>query len=47
MVKPRSREDSISERLYGVWVDRVRNELIIAYITDKTHCKLCIKSHFI
>lgn len=43
MVKPRSREDSISERLCGVWVDRVRNELIIAY---STNCKFCIGSHF-
>ncbi|KAG5398325.1 hypothetical protein IGI04_020139, partial [Brassica rapa subsp. trilocularis] len=47
VVKPRSREDSISERLYGVWVDRVRNELIIAYRADKTHCNLCIESHLI
>ena len=42
MVKPKSHEDSISEGQCGMWVDCVRNELIIAY---KTHCNLCIESH--
>ncbi|KAF2535063.1 hypothetical protein F2Q68_00019978 [Brassica cretica] len=44
VVKLRSREESTSERLCGVWVDRVRNGLIIAY---RTHCNLCIESHLV
>ncbi|KAG2312239.1 hypothetical protein Bca52824_023796 [Brassica carinata] len=42
VVKPRSREDSISERLCSVWLDNIREELVIVYETVN---KLCIGSH--
>ncbi|KAG5377692.1 hypothetical protein IGI04_025534 [Brassica rapa subsp. trilocularis] len=42
LVKPRSRENSINERLCSVRVDHVRNKLITAY---RTHCNFCIGSH--
>ncbi|KAG5388683.1 hypothetical protein IGI04_030224 [Brassica rapa subsp. trilocularis] len=42
LVKPRSREGSVSERLCNVWVDDARDELVIVYETVK---KLCIGSH--
>ncbi|CAG7875778.1 unnamed protein product [Brassica rapa] len=42
LVKPRSREGSVSERLCNVWVDNARDELVIVYETVK---KLCIGSH--
>uniref|UniRef100_A0A0D3BVF1 Uncharacterized protein n=1 Tax=Brassica oleracea var. oleracea TaxID=109376 RepID=A0A0D3BVF1_BRAOL len=42
LVKPRSREGSISERLCNVWLDDARDELVIVYETVK---KLCIGSH--
>ncbi|CAG7894751.1 unnamed protein product [Brassica rapa] len=42
LVKPRSREGSVSERLCNVWVDEARDELVIVYKTVK---KLCIGSH--
>ncbi|KAG5375838.1 hypothetical protein IGI04_040434 [Brassica rapa subsp. trilocularis] len=42
LVKPRSREGSVSERLCNVWLDDARDELVIVYETVK---KLCIKSH--
>ncbi|KAF3543983.1 hypothetical protein DY000_02004595 [Brassica cretica] len=42
LVKPRSREGSISERLCNVWLDDTRDELVIVYETVK---KLCIGSH--
>ncbi|KAL0704704.1 hypothetical protein Bca4012_071129 [Brassica carinata] len=42
MVKPRSREGSISERLCNVWLDDARDELVIVYEIVK---KLCIGSH--
>lgn len=31
MAKPRVREDLINMKLCGVWVDIIRNELMIAY----------------
>ncbi|WZY72151.1 hypothetical protein YC2023_004391 [Brassica napus] len=42
LVKPRSREGSVSERLCNVWLDDTRDELVIVYETVK---KLCIESH--
>jgi len=42
LVKPRSREGSISERLCNVWLDDARDELVIVSETIK---KLCIGSH--
>ncbi|KAG5393670.1 hypothetical protein IGI04_023633 [Brassica rapa subsp. trilocularis] len=42
MVKPRSREGSVSERLCNVWLDDARDELVIVYETVN---KLCIGSH--
>ncbi|WZY93730.1 hypothetical protein YC2023_066059 [Brassica napus] len=42
LVKPRSREGSVSERLCNVWLDDAREELVIVYETVK---KLCIGSH--
>ncbi|KAG2324222.1 hypothetical protein Bca52824_006950 [Brassica carinata] len=33
VVKPRSREDSVSERLASVWLDNIREELVIVYET--------------
>ncbi|KAL0683430.1 hypothetical protein Bca4012_050278 [Brassica carinata] len=42
LVKPRSREGSVSERLCNVWLDDARDELVIVYETFK---KLCIGSH--
>ncbi|KAL0758747.1 hypothetical protein Bca101_074897 [Brassica carinata] len=42
LVKPRSREGSVSERLCNVWLDDARDELVIGYETVK---KLCIGSH--
>ncbi|WZZ15108.1 hypothetical protein YC2023_108197 [Brassica napus] len=42
LVKARSREGSINERLCNVWVDDARDELVIVYETVK---KLCIGSH--
>ncbi|WZZ15632.1 hypothetical protein YC2023_108721 [Brassica napus] len=42
LVKPRSREGSVSERLCNVWLDDTRDELVIVYETIK---KLCIGSH--
>ncbi|KAF3596624.1 hypothetical protein DY000_02021131 [Brassica cretica] len=42
LVKPRSREGSVSERLCNVWLDDARDELVIVYETVK---KLCIGSH--
>ncbi|KAF3579361.1 hypothetical protein DY000_02031034 [Brassica cretica] len=42
MVKPRSREGSVGERLCNVWLDDARDELVIVYETVK---KLCIGSH--
>ncbi|WZZ00040.1 hypothetical protein YC2023_072368 [Brassica napus] len=42
LVKPRSREGSVSERLCNVWLDDARDELVIVYETIK---KLCIGSH--
>ncbi|CAG7876410.1 unnamed protein product [Brassica rapa] len=42
LVKPRSREGSVSESLCNVWVDDARDELVIVYETVK---KLCIGSH--
>ncbi|WZY72065.1 hypothetical protein YC2023_004305 [Brassica napus] len=42
LVKPRSREGSVSERLCNVWLDDARDELVIVYETVK---KLCIESH--
>ncbi|KAL0758877.1 hypothetical protein Bca101_075027 [Brassica carinata] len=42
LVKPRSRESSVSERLCNVWLDDARDELVIVYETVK---KLCIGSH--
>ncbi|KAG2298940.1 hypothetical protein Bca52824_035412 [Brassica carinata] len=33
VVKPRSREDSFSERLASVWLDNIREELVIVYET--------------
>ncbi|WZY87379.1 hypothetical protein YC2023_033763 [Brassica napus] len=42
LVKPRSREGSVSERLCNVWIDDARDELVIVYETVK---KLCIESH--
>ena len=42
LVKPRSREGSVSERLCNVWLDDARDELVIVYETVK---KLCIRSH--
>ena len=44
LVKPRSREGSVSERLCNLWVDDARDELVIVYETVK---KLCIGSHFL
>ncbi|KAL0825804.1 hypothetical protein Bca101_049481 [Brassica carinata] len=42
LVKPRSGEGSVSERLCNVWLDDARDELVIVYETVK---KLCIGSH--
>ncbi|CAG7875899.1 unnamed protein product [Brassica rapa] len=42
LVKPRSREGSVSERLCNVWLDDARDELVIVYETVK---KLSIESH--
>ncbi|KAL0729789.1 hypothetical protein Bca4012_025882 [Brassica carinata] len=42
VVKPRSREDSVSDRLCSVWLDNIREELVIVYETVN---KLCIGSH--
>ncbi|KAF2588533.1 hypothetical protein F2Q70_00039158 [Brassica cretica] len=42
LVKPRSREGSVSERLCSVWLDDAREELVIVYETVK---KLYIGSH--
>ena len=42
LVKPRSREGSVSERLCNVWLDDTRDELVIVYEIVK---KLCIESH--
>ncbi|KAG5373966.1 hypothetical protein IGI04_042713 [Brassica rapa subsp. trilocularis] len=42
LVKPRSREGSVSERLCNVWIDDARDELVIVYETVK---KLCMESH--
>ncbi|WZY93734.1 hypothetical protein YC2023_066063 [Brassica napus] len=42
LVKPRSREGSVSERLCNVWLDDARDDLVIVYETVK---KLCIESH--
>ncbi|KAG5383910.1 hypothetical protein IGI04_035380 [Brassica rapa subsp. trilocularis] len=42
LVKPRSREGSVSERLCNGWLDDTRDELVIVYETVK---KLCIESH--
>ncbi|WZY93714.1 hypothetical protein YC2023_066043 [Brassica napus] len=42
LVKPRSCEGSVSERLCNVWVDDARDEIVIVYETIK---KLCIRSH--
>ncbi|WZY99632.1 hypothetical protein YC2023_071961 [Brassica napus] len=42
LVKLRSREGSVSERLCNVWLDDARDELVIVYETVK---KLCIGSH--
>ena len=42
LVKPRSREGSVSERLCNVWLDDARDELVIVYETVN---KLCIGSH--
>ena len=42
LVKPRSHEGSVSERLCNVWLDDDRDELVIVYETVK---KLCIGSH--
>ncbi|CAG7875929.1 unnamed protein product, partial [Brassica rapa] len=42
LVKPRSREGSVNERLCNVWLDDARDELVIVYETIK---KLCIGSH--
>ena len=42
LVKPRSREGSVSERLCNMWLDDARDELVIVYETVK---KLCIESH--
>ncbi|KAF3496122.1 hypothetical protein DY000_02053535 [Brassica cretica] len=39
LVKPRSREGSVSERLCSVWLDDAREELVIVY---ETFNKLCI-----
>ena len=35
LVKPRSREGSVSERLCNVWLDDARDELVIVYETIK------------
>uniref|UniRef100_A0A0D3D241 Uncharacterized protein n=1 Tax=Brassica oleracea var. oleracea TaxID=109376 RepID=A0A0D3D241_BRAOL len=43
LVKPRSREGSVSERLCNVWLDDARDELVIVYETVK---KLCIGSQY-
>ena len=40
LVKSRSREGSVSERLCNVWLDDVRDELVIVYAIVK---KLCIE----
>ena len=42
LVKPRSREGSVSERLCNVWSDDARDELVIVYEMIK---KLCIGSN--
>ncbi|KAG2275682.1 hypothetical protein Bca52824_058237 [Brassica carinata] len=42
LVKLRSCESSVSERLCNVWLDDARDELVIVYETVK---KLCIGSH--
>ncbi|CAG7863131.1 unnamed protein product [Brassica rapa] len=42
LVKQRSREGSVTERLCNVWLDDARDELVIVYETVK---KLCIESH--
>ena len=42
LVKPRSREGSVSERLCNVWLDDDTDELVIVYETVK---KLCFGSH--
>uniref|UniRef100_A0A0D3CWV9 Uncharacterized protein n=1 Tax=Brassica oleracea var. oleracea TaxID=109376 RepID=A0A0D3CWV9_BRAOL len=42
LVKPRSCEGSVSERLCNVWLDDARDELVIVYETVN---KLCIGSH--
>ncbi|KAG2266041.1 hypothetical protein Bca52824_073120 [Brassica carinata] len=42
LVKPRSHEGSVSERLCNVLLDDARDELVIVYETVK---KLCIGSH--
>ncbi|KAF2605238.1 hypothetical protein F2Q70_00026086 [Brassica cretica] len=42
LVKPRSREVSVSENLCNVWLDDATDELVIVYETVK---KLCIGSH--
>ncbi|KAL0886325.1 hypothetical protein Bca101_010308 [Brassica carinata] len=42
VVKARSREDSVSETLCSVWLDNVREELVIVYETVN---KLFIGSH--
>ncbi|KAF2588490.1 hypothetical protein F2Q70_00039185 [Brassica cretica] len=42
LVKPRSREGSVNERLCNVWLDDARDELVIVYETVN---KLCIGSH--
>ncbi|KAL0649955.1 hypothetical protein Bca4012_092646 [Brassica carinata] len=42
LVKPRSREGSVSERLCSVWLDDAREEMVIVY--EIVH-KLCIGSH--
>ncbi|WZZ67487.1 hypothetical protein YC2023_078857 [Brassica napus] len=42
LVKPRSCEGSVSERLGNVWLDDARDELVIVYETVN---KLCIGSH--
>ena len=42
LVKPRSREGSVSERLCNMWLDDARDELVIVYETVE---KLCTESH--
>ena len=46
LVKPRSREGSVSERLCNVWLDEARDELVNVYETIKKLCIMFLSNTF-